>query len=177
MRNHLRTLLAAAAVTAIAGVAYGDSPHFLSATSSVGGDDGLNYLATFKEAGLGTTITDAQYSLSLTMTVEYQCFNHGGNIPQGQPFTVGPVKGGGTGSFPVRNGSAHGTIDAEEPGIPAGTKCTGNGKFCAVGYSYTGAVLTDLTEGDSTDVPAQMAGVDFTNPPTPYLNCNVDSDQ
>jgi hypothetical protein len=156
----------AAALLLGSGVAWAQSPHYVSGpTSGVGGDD-IDYTVSFKEAGLGNTITQVDYSLTVNMSVTYQCFNHGGNLPQGTPFTVGPVATTTNQSFPVRNGSATGTMIAQEPEVPSTAKCTGNGTFCAVAYSYTGAVLTD-PYGNEANPSDQNSG-------SPYLNCKID---
>jgi hypothetical protein len=133
----------------------------------VGGDDMLDYSVTFKEAGLGNTVTVANYTLSGMGSVTYQCFNHGGNVPQGTPFTIGPEPLTGSGSFPVRNGSASGTISVQEPEVPAGTKCTGNGSFCAIAFSYANMMLQDGFGSPPLDTG------DLSNPPN-YLNCKIE---
>ena len=165
-----KSLLLATTVTAgialAPALALADHPHYVSGpTSGVGGDD-IDYTVSFKEAGLGNTTTVADYTLIVTASVTYQCFNHGGNAPQGTPFTVGPVPLTGGGTFPVRNGSVTATITVEEPEVPTTAKCTGNGQFCAIAFSYTDAVLTDPF-GHTTDVAPQTSS-------TPFLNCKLD---
>lgn len=158
----------AAALLLGPGVASADSPHYISVGAPfVGGDDNLDYSVTFKEAGLGNTVTVANYTLSGDGSVTYQCFNKGGNVPQGQPFIIGPVPLSGSGSFPVRNGSASGTISVQEPEVPAGTKCTGNGSFCAIAFSYTNMELQDGFGSPPLDTG------NLSNPPN-YLNCKID---
>jgi hypothetical protein len=149
------------------GVASAQNPHYISLSApTVAGDDGLDYSVSFKEAGLGNTITVANYSLTGSGSVTYQCFNHGGNAPQGQPFTIGPQPVTGSGSFPVRNGSASGTISVQEPEVPAGTKCTGNSQFCAIAFNYVNMTLTDPF-GTPTDTG------NLNSPPN-YLNCKIE---
>jgi hypothetical protein len=79
---------------------------------------------------------------------------------------MGPTQESNNQSFPVRNGSASGTMVVQEPEVPAGTKCTGNGSFCAIAFSYTNAILTDPF-GNKTNTG------NLSSPPN-YLNCKID---
>jgi hypothetical protein len=91
--------------------ALADSPHFLNADSSINPITGT-LVVDFKEAGLGTTVTTEQVTLTADATADYQCFNNGGNHPKaGNKETVsGPLTVQGI--FPVRNGQTTGTIPA-----------------------------------------------------------------
>jgi hypothetical protein len=102
-------VLALAAVPALA-----DSPHFTRASAST--DSSGNLVVTFKEAGLGTTVTTEHISVTADASAVYQCFNNGGKHPKaGNKETVTePVEGGG--DFAVRNGSASGRVTVAPPG-------------------------------------------------------------
>lgn len=138
---------------------------FLNAPAT-GGDDNLDYTVSFKEAGLDAITGEANYHISLVMSVTYQCLNNGGNTPASKTFTFGPVSVNHSQGFPVINGSASGTMVAQEPEVPPLNKCTGNGIFCAIAFSYTNAILTDPF-GTMTDTG------NLSSPPN-YLNCKID---
>jgi hypothetical protein len=155
MSRSLRTILVATAalvvMLATAAVALADSPHFIKASATINGSGQL--VCTFKEAGLGTTATSADISCSADATATYQCWNKGGNHPQaGNKETVGgPVSGGG--SFPIRNGSASGSITVSPPG-PGTFSCPGGQALFLEDVSYTNIVLSG--EGATADVPGTL---------------------
>ena len=101
------SLVVLVGVLAAVPAAQAASPHILKASASINSSGQL--VCTFKEAGLGNTLTVADISCSADATAVYQCFNKGGNHPQaGNKETVGgPVSN--TGAFPIRNGSASGS--------------------------------------------------------------------
>src|ERR687887_2701797 len=98
----IASLVVLVGVFAVVPAAQADSPHFISASASINGSGQL--VCTFKEAGLGNTLTTANISCSADATAVYQCFNNGGQHPKaGNKETVGgPVSNGG--QFPGRNG-------------------------------------------------------------------------
>jgi hypothetical protein len=126
MSRSLRTIVVATAalvvMLAAAAVAVADSPHFIRASATI--DNSGQLVCSFKEAGLGNTLTSADISCAADATATYQCWNKGGNHPQaGNKETVGgPVSNGG--SFPIRNGSASGSITVSPPG-PGAFSCPG----------------------------------------------------
>jgi hypothetical protein len=158
MSRSLRTIVIAT-VALVATLALGataalaDSPHFLKASATINSSGQL--VCTFKEAGLGNTATSADISCSANATVTYQCWNKGGNHPQaGNKETVGgPVSGGG--SFPIRNGSASGSITVDPPG-PGNFSCPGGQALFLEDVSYTNIVLSG--EGATADVPGTLTG-------------------
>src|ERR671934_375347 len=89
------SLLALVGVFAVVPAAQADSPHFISASASINSSGQL--VCSFKEAGLGNTLTVADISCSADATAVYQCFNNGGQHPKaGNKETVGgPVSNGG----------------------------------------------------------------------------------
>jgi hypothetical protein len=114
MRKLLIVLASVFAVAAFAvPVALADSPHFLTSSFSIAtsGTNTGNLLCSFKEAGLGNTVTTADITCTAaTSTAVYQCFNNGGNHPKaGNKETVGGLVTS-TQTFPVRNGQTTGTV-------------------------------------------------------------------
>src|SRR5215472_7961552 len=76
----MATALAGAALLGGGAVAYADSPHFISASDSVNSSGSL--VASFKEAGLGTTVSTETIKLTADGTATYACINGGGNHPK-----------------------------------------------------------------------------------------------
>ena len=155
MSRSLRSIVVATAALAVvlatAAVALADSPHFIRASATLNNSGQL--VCSFKEAGLGNTLTSADISCSADATATYQCWNKGGNHPQaGNKETVGgPVSGGGT--FPIRNGSASGSITVSPPG-PGTFSCPGGQALFLEDVSYTNIVLSG--EGATADVPGTL---------------------
>ena len=155
MSRSLRSIVVATAALAVvlatAAVALADSPHFIRASATLNNSGQL--VCSFKEAGLGNTLTSADISCSADATATYQCWNKGGNHPQaGNKETVGgPVSGGGT--FPIRNGSASGSITVTPPG-PGDFSCPGGQALFLEDVSYTNIVLSG--EGATADVPGTL---------------------
>jgi hypothetical protein len=163
MRNHTRTLLAAVAITAIAGVAYADSPHFVKGPT--GGIDATNgdYTATWKEAGLGNNqlIT---YDLSAENAIfTWRCFNKGSNQPQGDPNTGGTANLTTSGTFPSgKNGQITGSLSL----VPQqGTaSCQGNGlKLCLLHAEYDNVTFFEETN-NLGPISLGSASADFPAP-------------
>jgi hypothetical protein len=150
MSTFLRGVLALLSALALMGLgataALADSPSFHFANASVSTTTGA-LSVSFKETGLGTTVTTATIQLNADASATYQCFNNGGNHPKaGNKETVsGPLVSSGT--FPVRNGQVTGTISAGPLG-PGSFSCpTGQNLFLmAVGYSNIS--VTDTSEND-----------------------------
>jgi hypothetical protein len=150
MRKSLRVTVAivAAAVGVLAlgaTAAMADSPHFLKATASV--DSSGNLVCTFKEAGLGTTVSTTNITCSADATAVYACINGGGNHPKAtnKETVNGPVSGGG--AFPVRNGQTTGSITVAPP--DAGDFSCPNGQnLVLASVCYAGVTLTG--EGGDT---------------------------
>jgi hypothetical protein len=146
----LLTLVASGIVAVPA--AQADSPHFIKASASINGSGAL--VCSFKEAGLGTTLTTANISCSANATAVYQCFNNGGHHPKaGNKETVGgPVSNGG--QFPVRNGQTTGSITVSPPG-PGDFTCPSGQTLFLESVSYTDIVLSG--EGATADVPGTLS--------------------
>jgi hypothetical protein len=150
----------AAAIALSALPALADSPHFNSASATLDKSGAL--VCSFKEAGLGTTVSTDHVSCSANATAVYECVNGGGNNPSaGNKETVsGPVSGAG--DFPVRNGSATGSITVQPPG-PGNFKCPGGQKLVLKSVTYSGITLTG-SGGETATVPGTLT---FTNPSAP----------
>jgi hypothetical protein len=153
------TLLAAVAVTAIAGVAYATSPHFVSATGSVSNTTG-DLTVSFKEAGLGNNQLIDYLLHANSESFTWQCFTKSGNKPQGSPqgpfpFTNAEV----TGSFSSgKNGNVTGSLTLEAQ--LGNASCQGGGlKLCLIDAEYDGVQLTDTTNGITAfDTPENFGG-------------------
>ena len=145
----LAMLLLALSVSA----AFADSPHFISASASV--DNAGNLVATFKEAGLGTTVKTETITLSADASATYACINGGGNHPKAtnKETKSGPVSG--SGAFPVRNGQTTGSISVGPPG-PGDFSCPNGQKLVLVLVSYTNVTLTGLA-GDTANIPGTFS--------------------
>jgi hypothetical protein len=95
--------------------AIGTGAHFLYATSTL--DAAGDLMISFKEAGLGN-VSSVPISVTGTASATYQWYNHGGNKPQGEPFSASMTIDV-TQTFPVRNGEVTGTITIAAPPAPA----------------------------------------------------------
>ena len=148
-------VLAAAALAVPA--AFADSPHFIKAGASV--DNSGNLVCTFKEAGLGTTVSTEHVSCSADATADYACINGGGNHPKAtnKETVSGPVSGGG--DFPVRNGSATGSITVTPPG-PGDFSCPNGQTLVFAAVSYTNIVL-EGSGGETASVPGTISKTFF----------------
>ncbi len=137
--------------------ALADSPHFISASASV--DSAGNLVAKFKEAGLGTTVSTEQITLSANSTATYACINGGGNHPKAsnKETVSGPVSA--SGAFPVRNGQTTGNISVAPTG-PGGFSCPSGQKLVLAFVSYTGVTLTGLA-GDTANIPGTFSACLF----------------
>jgi hypothetical protein len=151
MRSPLRLSIVLGALTgaalALAPSALADSPHFLSAKSSIDSSTGALNVA-FKEAGLGTTVTTEQVTLTVdNATAVYQCFNNGGNHPKAGNKETVSTSLTTNGTFPVRNGQTTGTISAGPPDPGAFTCPSGQTLFLQE-VTYSGITVTGAA-GDS----------------------------
>ena len=137
------------ALVALAAPALADSPHFINASASV--DNAGNLVCTFKEAGLGTTVSTEAVTCSADATAVYACINGGGNHPKAaNKETSNAVVNGGT-DVQAKNGHASGSITA---GPPASTLvCPSGQTFVLACASYTDIVVTDTTNDVAASLP------------------------
>lgn len=144
------------AVLLSAQAALADSPHFLFANASVNTSTGALDVS-FKEVGLGTTVTTEQVTLTVdTATAVYQCWNNGGKHPKaGNKETVSSSLTT-TGSFPVRNGQTTGTISAGPPS-QGDFACPNGQTLFLESVTYTGIFVTGAA-GDSLEATPDPAG-------------------
>jgi hypothetical protein len=143
MRIPLRLSLTAAVVGALAfaAPALADSPHFLYANSSISASTGALDVS-FKEAGLGTTVTTEQVTLTVdTATADYQCFNNGGNHPKAGNKETVSTSLTTTGAFPVRNGQTTGVISAGPPS-QGDFACPSGQSLFLQSVTYSGITVT-----------------------------------
>ena len=121
---------------------------FHSATSSISGSGAL--VVSFDERGVGNGNID--YTLTADATAVYACINGGGKHPQAanKEAFVGQVSGGG--SFEAKNGRVVASVTAGPLLAPSFTCPKGQTRVLAA-VTYTNIVLTDTTNGVSTDVP------------------------
>ena len=134
-------------VMALQGPMYADSPHFIKASASV---NGTNLACSFKEAGLGSTVSTENVTCSANATAVYECINGGSNHPKAanKETINGPVSGGGP--FPVRNGSTSGTITIGAPSAGA-FSCPSGQTLVLASVCYTDVVLKGAS-GDTAPV-------------------------
>jgi hypothetical protein len=113
-------LAVAAALVLFAVPAMADSPHYVQGpTATVQGN---SLVVSWKAAGLGNTVTSADFSLTGTVTATSQCFTKSGNPVNGVPKS-NTTQVNATGTFPVRNGQTTGSFTIS----PLSTlTCTGN---------------------------------------------------
>ena len=137
--------------------ALADNPHFNSASASVNNQGAL--VCSFKEAGLGTTVSTTHITCSADATAVYACINGGGNHPKAtnKETVSGPVSGGG--AFPVRNGQTTGSLTVAPPG-PGDFSCPGGQRLVLASVSYTNIALTG-EGGDTANVPGTVSRTFF----------------
>jgi hypothetical protein len=151
-----RITIAILAVLFVAGftasAALADSPHFIKASASV--DGAGNLVCTFKEAGLGTTVSTEAVTCSADASAVYACINGGGNHPKAanKETVNGPVSGGG--NFPVRNGQTTGSITVAPPS--AGSFSCPNGQDLVLASVCYSNITLAGSAGDTADVPGTI---------------------
>nr|UXE45995.1 hypothetical protein Hi04_10k_c5482_00041 [uncultured bacterium] len=148
----MRTLaLSLTASTLAIGVALAASPHFLKSSGSIESATG-DYIASFKEAGLGNT--PINYDLEANTTYLFQCFTKSNNKPQGSPNAGGPSSENTQTTITPSNGQITADIRLDVTFPPPSVSCNGNGlHLCLVSAKYTNVVLTDVTDNISEDLP------------------------
>ncbi len=134
---------------AMATPAFADSPHFLVASSSINSSSAaLN--VSFKEVGLGNTVSTEQVTLTVaTATGDYQCFNNGGNHPKAGNKETVSTSLTTSGTFPVRNGQTTGTISAGPPS-QGDFACPSGQSLFLQSVTYSGIFVTGAA-GDSLE--------------------------
>jgi hypothetical protein len=140
----LSAVLATAALAVPA--AFADSPHYVKGpTATVSGN---SLTVTWKAAGLGSTVTSADFSLTGTANVTSQCFTKSGNPVNGVPKHE-TVDVDVTGTFDVRNGQTTGSLTVS----PLSTlTCTGSQHVVILDVSF------DLTLTGDDLPPVHLTG-------------------
>jgi hypothetical protein len=147
VKKRLLTLLGVPALLlvglAFASPAYADSPHFVSASAAL---NGQNLVVSWKEAGLGTNQL-IDYVAAGSASATFVCVNKGGGNPSASNKTTvnGPV--GATGTFSSgKNGQVTASLTLEPPG-PGGFSCPAGQSLQVAEVSYTGVSISDTTNG------------------------------
>jgi len=117
-------------LVAVAVPAQADSPHYIKGpTATVQGN---SLTVSWKAAGLGNTVTSADFALDGTVTTTAQCFTKSGNPVNGVPKSE-VVNVNVQGTFPVRNGQTTGSLTVS----PLSTlTCTGNQHVVILSVSF-----------------------------------------
>ena len=145
---------------------WADNAHFIKADGTIDNDGG--YVASFKEAGLGTNQSiDYVLSAGAGTQFTYQCYTRNNNTPQGAPNSVFPSNLSTGGTF---NSGKNGSITASLTLVPSPTDgCQGGGlKLCLDSVSYQNVVLTDTTNSVSIGLPSLSRNFVVNGVPT---NC------
>jgi hypothetical protein len=152
-RSRIAIVAAAGVLAAVAfapGIAVA-GPHFISATGGIDAKTG-DYIASFKEAGLGNT--PITYNLSATTQYTFQCFTKSGNKPQGSPNSGGPSNESTQTTLTPRNGQITASLIIDVTFPPTSVACQGGGlKLCLTAASYTNVSLADTTDGIAVGLP------------------------
>jgi hypothetical protein len=148
MRKFMALVASAFAVAALAfaPAAFADSPHYVRGpTATVSGN---SLTVSWKAAGLGNTVTSADFRLTGTANVTSQCFTKSGNPVNGVPKSE-IVDVDVSGTFDVRNGQVTGSLTVS----PLSTlTCTGNQEVRILSVSF------DLTLTGNDLPPVHLTG-------------------
>jgi hypothetical protein len=164
-----RKMITVTGVLAAFGFAAGTAlaaAHFINATGGIDKNTG-DYVASFKEAGLGNT--PITYNLSATTQYEFQCFTKKGNTPQGTPNSGGPSSESTQTTITPRNGQITGSLTLDVTFPPTSVSCQGAGlKLCLVSADYTNVSLTDTTDG----ISVSLDNASVTAPKGSFIACS-----
>jgi hypothetical protein len=153
MRRGLLFILALplilAGVVMAASPALAVSPHFISASAQLSGN---NLVVSFKEAGLGTN-QNINYTAAATATATYVCVNNGGSNPSAANKTTvtAPVSASGTFSS-GKNGNVVASLTIMPPG-PGGFTCPPGQTLALASVTYSNVSITDTTNNVSEPIP------------------------
>jgi hypothetical protein len=133
MRRMLFIVSAVLATAAIAApAAFADSPHYVKGPTAAVNTTDNSLTVSWKAAGLGNTVTSADFTLTGTVTTTAQCFTKSGNPVNGVPKTA-TTNVNATGTFPVRNGSVTGSLTVKPL---SSLTCTGNQHVVILSASF-----------------------------------------
>jgi hypothetical protein len=126
--------------------AFAQNPHFLSATTQ-GINGGGDLTVNFRIAGLGNDIDTVTITLTGDATAVYACQNRGGNFPEDPKKQTEVEQVQASGTFPVHNGSARGSLTLLDPGTTL--DCPGSQRVVLASIEYENVTLTG---GGDTEV-------------------------
>jgi hypothetical protein len=137
--NHLKSVLLIGVLAVFMALAvpaaWATSPHFISA--NVTSVTSNTITVSFKEAGLGNSLSSVNISISATV----ECINGGSNHPKANNKEAV----GASGTFNVSNGQATGSLTATaSPSLTCSPPMT---------IAWTDVTVTDTTFNDSTSIP------------------------
>jgi hypothetical protein len=151
MRRILTACAALAAIMALAAVAVSGAAtsgaKFHSASASVNNSGSL--VVAWDESGLGNE--NITYTLTADATATYACINGGGNHPKAANKETRAAQVSAGGSFQAKNGRVQASLTAG-PLSPGGFSCPSGQRLVLASVSYSNIVLTDTTNGVSTNL-------------------------
>lgn len=146
----MKRIYAAIGLLVSVSAALADSPHFIKSSGGIDGSG--NYVATFKEVGLGNGAITYRLTAG-TENFTFQCFTKSGGQPQGDPNGVSFSNDSSlTTLFPTHNGSITGSaLLSPQKGDAS---CQGNGlKLCLVAVAYQNISITDTYNDITVALP------------------------
>ena len=124
-------------------------PNFHSSSSSVNNSGAL--VVSFDERGLGNA--NVNYTLTAVGAAVYACINGGGNHPKAANKETVNAEVSANASFAVKNGRVVASMPPAGPPSAGSFSCPGGQKLRLASVSYANIVLTDTTNGVSTQPP------------------------
>jgi hypothetical protein len=130
---------------------FAQNAHFVKGPTATIDSKTGDYTVSFKEAGLGNTpVTFSLTAVNASFT--FQCFNKGGNNPQGAPNGVSFSNDTTFITLTPRNGQITGSISLMPD--KDGADCQGNGLLLfLIAASYQGVTFCDVTNNLCESVP------------------------
>jgi hypothetical protein len=148
-----RPCLALVAIVLTSGAAFAASPHFVSASATIGNGGALT--VGFKEAGLGAN-QNIDYVAHARLAAEWACINKGGKNPTAankRTISSAVTKPGSFSSG--KNGSVSASIDLGAPAKPPAEEfsCPSGQTLVLASVSYSSVRIEDKTNNVSKSVP------------------------
>ena len=155
----------AAALLVGLGVAWADSPHFVSATDTLQSDGDL--LFQWKEAGLGSAVT-VDYTASADAQATCFCVTSSGNCPSAANKTTTSGVVSASGSFTsTKAGNINGSLTVQPPSCPSSAPptCPGGQTLKLGDVVYSDITLLDTTNNINANIsPTSASATFFTCP-------------
>ena len=152
MRRIVMSAFSLLVLTAAAGIASAQSPHFVKADVGFSGS-GANLSVTFKESGLGDNLL-VNLTASADASAVYACINNGGNHPQATNKETVSSAVSASGTFSVKNGTTSGTLTLTPP-EPGSFSCPNGQRLVLSSVTYSNVAITDTTN----NVSKSFAGI------------------